>query len=168
MKTSFDERASITIQKFGKPMMMFWVLASKHGLWLYATVVLVATVFVSDKTRVLDVVIPVIITTILSLFLQLVFHRHRPSRTKTTYRLWLPSYSMPSVHSSTSFAFATALSELFLSSSLEYSWVYVFAFFFLACIIAASRIVVGVHYFFDVLVGILIGITIVVVYFLLS
>lgn len=59
------------------------------------------------------------------------------------------SFSMPSNHAANFFALATVFSFFFRR--------YRFIFFFLAALVAFSRISVGVHYPFDALVGALIG-----------
>jgi undecaprenyl-diphosphatase len=86
--------------------------------------------------------------------------RARPCRSVETIRLIIPcpkSYSMPSGHAITSFAFAVPLSYLtreFISNAWR---VYPL---FLAAMIAFSRIYLGVHYPTDVLAGALMGVLI--------
>jgi len=58
-------------------------------------------------------------------------------------------WSFPSNHAANSFAFATVLSYFFEQKTL--------ALFVLACIIAFSRVYVGVHYPLDILCGAIIG-----------
>ena len=58
-------------------------------------------------------------------------------------------WSFPSNHAANSFAFATVLSYFFEQKKL--------ALFVLACIIAFSRVYVGVHYPLDILCGAIIG-----------
>lgn len=60
------------------------------------------------------------------------------------------SYSFPSSHSTIAFALATTLSFFDKKRKSFY--------YFLASIIAYSRLYLGVHYFFDVLAGAIIGI----------
>jgi undecaprenyl-diphosphatase len=83
--------------------------------------------------------------------------RARPCRTIETIRLIIPcpkSYSMPSGHAISSFAFAVPLSYL-TRKSISGAWrVYPL---FLAAMIAFSRIYLGVHYPTDVLAGALMG-----------
>lgn len=149
-----------TIQKAGSSTMDFWWNIARFGLYGYAVAVLGVTYFITEKHRVAFILLPVGVVLVLTLVIQMLVRRQRPKRTKTTYDLWVPTFSFPSAHSSVSFAFASSLSVLFLNSHLEYSWMYAVVFFVLAILIALSRIIVGVHYFGDVFVGALLGILI--------
>lgn len=157
---SFDIRVSKKIQEMGATTMGFWWNVARFGLYGYGIVVLGVAYFITDKHRLADVLIPVLVTVAATLIFQMLFRRPRPKATKTTYDLWVTTFSFPSAHSSTSFAFATSLSIMFLNSSLEVSWVYAVAFILLAISIALSRVIVGVHYFGDVVAGSLLGVLI--------
>jgi undecaprenyl-diphosphatase len=155
---NWELRTTSKIQKIGASTIDFWWIVARFGLYLYGAIVFGVAYLITNKERLLIVAVPVAVTLLLTLILQRLVRRSRPKATKTTYDLWMHTYSFPSGHSSISFAFATSLSILFLSSSLEYSWIYALAFFIVAICIALSRIVVGVHYAGDVLIGSLIGI----------
>lgn len=157
---ALDLKVTKEIQKLGSSTMEFWWLIARFGLYAYGAVVIGVTYFLTEKHRLIEILLPVAITVIATLLIQHILRRQRPKATKTTFDLWLSTYSFPSAHSSTSFAFATSLSILFLNSHLENSWMYAVVFFALAICIALSRIIVGVHYFYDVLVGSLLGILI--------
>jgi len=59
------------------------------------------------------------------------------------------TFSMPSGHAANFFALATVFAFFYR----KYQWI----FWFLAALVAYSRVAVGVHYPFDVLVGALVG-----------
>ncbi len=141
------------IQHSGEGRAVVWEWISKYGAYFYAAVFLVLLVRLEGKLEVVGWFLPVLTAFVLTAILQALIKRPRPVVTKTDYRLFVKTYSFPSMHASTSFAFAAVLSSAFLQSSLAHSWVYVVVFFLLAFCIAISRIVVGVHYFFDVIVG---------------
>ncbi len=80
------------------------------------------------------------------------FHRIRPCNVVQNAHLLLgkkSSFSMPSSHATNFFAVATVFSYYYRK--------YQAIFLFLAALVAYSRIAVGVHYPFDVLVGALLG-----------
>ena len=155
---SFDLKVTESIQKAGVPVMEFWWYVARFGLYFYGAVLLGLAYFLNEKHRLFVIALPVLVTLAVTFIIQRIVRRRRPVVTKTTYDLWMHTYSFPSGHSSISFAFATSLSILFLNSHLAFSWIYAVVFFVAAFLIAVSRIVVGVHYFYDVLMGALIGI----------
>ncbi|MBT3230235.1 phosphatase PAP2 family protein [Candidatus Uhrbacteria bacterium] len=164
----WDERVSSKIQNAFHPEYSFWSHISELGLYLYGLIMIGLLFVVNDTSKVFFWVSPVIIATGLSLLLQFLIKRHRPPEDKTMYHLAIKTYSFPSVHAAASFSFATVLSYAFCNSSLEHAWAFVIAFYLLALYIAWSRIVVGVHYFLDVLAGSLLGVLISVAFFYLS
>ncbi|PJC24224.1 hypothetical protein CO057_03965, partial [Candidatus Uhrbacteria bacterium CG_4_9_14_0_2_um_filter_41_50] len=142
--------------QFRSTMELWWLLAS-WGLYVYGAVMIGLVFIIDGKHRIIIWLSPVVVAFVLTVFLQYLIRRTRPEVTKTTYNLFVHTFSFPSAHASTSMAFATSLGYAFIGSSLEYGWVFAFIWFLLACLIAMSRVVVGVHYFFDVLIGALIG-----------
>lgn len=138
----------------------FWETLSAKGAYLYGFVVMGLMILIDDKHRLFIWLAPVVLTALITFVLQAMIRRPRPIETKTTYKLFVHTFSFPSAHASTSFAFATSLSLVFLQSHLEFSWLFAIGFFLLAFLIASSRVVVGVHYFFDIVAGALLGIAI--------
>lgn len=164
----WDRNISAKIQSSFHCEYYFWSHLSEWGLYLYG-LVMIGLLFVVEKTaEVLYWVAPVVISAGLALLIQFIVKRRRPPEDKTAYHLLIKTYSFPSAHASTSFAFATVLAYAFCGSSFEQAWIFVLAFYLLALYISFSRIVVGVHYFLDVLVGSIFGIIISVGFFLLS
>ncbi|MEJ2054439.1 MAG: phosphatase PAP2 family protein [Calditrichaceae bacterium] len=80
------------------------------------------------------------------------FHRIRPCNVVEEVHMLVgkkSSKSMPSAHAANFFALATVFSYFYR----RYQWI----FWFLASLVAYSRIAVGVHYPFDALVGAITG-----------
>lgn len=142
----------------------FWELSSSHGAYVYAAIMLGLLMILQDH-RVFLWLIPVAATSVATMLLQVIIGRPRPKETRTTYKPILPTFSFPSNHAASSFAFATSLSYAFLASGLSTAWLFVVLFYVLALIISLSRVVVGVHYTLDVLAGALFGIVVTVLLF---
>jgi undecaprenyl-diphosphatase len=153
----WESRATIAIKQQGKSTHELWWLMARFGLYAYVIIVLGLAYLVTDKMRLADIVIPVFVAIVITLVIQQVIRRPRPEHARTTYDLWIHTFSFPSAHASTSFAAASSLSFVFLASSLSFAWVYVILFFLLAILIAISRIMVGVHHLFDVIAGSALG-----------
>lgn len=164
----WDKNISSKIQNSFHCEYYFWSHLSEWGLYLYG-LIMIGLLFVVEKTS--DVfywIAPVVISAGLTLLMQYIIKRRRPPEDKTAYHLLIKTYSFPSAHSATSFAFATVLAYAFCGSSLEQAWFFVLAFYLLALYISFSRIVVGVHYFLDVFVGSILGVIIPIAFILLS
>ena len=74
----------------------------------------------------------------------------------------MSKYSFPSIHATVAFAFATTIIFTQYESTGLTRWLLVSAvlLFILAKAISISRIMVGVHYYFDILVGGILGIAV--------
>lgn len=161
----WDEQISKRIQDAFHPEFLFWSHISELGLFFYGLVMIGLLFVVEDTSKVFFWASPVIMATGLTLLLQFLIKRHRPPEDKTAYHLAIKTYSFPSAHAAASFSFATVLTYAFCGSSLEHPWIFVTAFFLLALYIAWSRIVVGVHYFLDVIAGSILGVLIPIIFF---
>ncbi len=118
----------------------------KKGRWVLLIVLL--SVATSDVT--------------VNRILKPLFHRVRPCNVVEGAHLLLgkkSSFSMPSSHATNFFTMATVFSYFYRK--------YQIIFWFLAALVAYSRIAVGVHYPFDVLAGSLLGILIAYVWILI-
>lgn len=104
-------------------------------------------------------VIPVVLTHVLTLFVQQVVGRERPPIAESRIRMWRRTPSFPSAHSAGSMAFAFAIAFASLPHGNTGVVVSVFVFL-LAVLIGVSRIVVGVHYLTDVVCGLIFGLLI--------
>lgn len=103
-----------------------------------------------------DLLIPVALTHFITLGIQLIVRRPRPSTVDSSIHMWWQTPSFPSAHSAGSMAFAVALSAVSLQLGSVGVMLTIF-FLVLAVLIGLSRIMVGVHYLSDVLVGFLFG-----------
>ena len=103
-----------------------------------------------------DLLIPVALTHFITLGVQLVIRRPRPSTVDTSIHMWWQTPSFPSAHAAGSMAFAVALSAVSLRLGAVGIALTIF-FLVLALLIGLSRIMVGVHYLSDVLMGFLFG-----------
>src|SRR3989339_487046 len=149
----WDKNISAKIQSSFHCEYYFWSHLSEWGLYLYGLIIIGLLFVVDSASDVFYWVAPVVMASGFALLMQYIVKRHRPPEDKTAYHLMIKTYSFPSAHSASGFAFATALAYAFLNSSLQYAWMFVIAFYLLALYISFSRIVVGVHYFLDVLAG---------------
>ncbi|MBV9961086.1 MAG: phosphatase PAP2 family protein [Parafilimonas sp.] len=85
-------------------------------------------------------------------YMQDVFHRHRPVDPLISY---INSYGYPSGHAFASYVFAGLLSYLIWRRSFKIIWkiILLLIFFFIATVVAISRIYLHVHYATDILGG---------------
>lgn len=158
-----DSAITNSIKSIGQPVLPVAVFITKYGLYSYALITLAVAYLLTDRLRIVWFLIPVVATFLVTMILQHMFRRARPERHDELYKLFFTTFSFPSAHSSVSFSFATCLSILFLQYEAPQAWIFVAGFYLLASLIALSRVVVGVHYFFDTLIGALLGIVISVI-----
>ena len=107
----------------------------------------------STRSLGIEVLLALTVQAVIVQILKRVFLRNRPYwilENLNTYGIDLSDYSFPSGHTAASFSVATVLSLNYSSFAL--------IFFFLAILIAISRIYLAVHYPTDVLAGIIIGV----------
>ncbi|MEG0315053.1 MAG: phosphatase PAP2 family protein [Erysipelotrichaceae bacterium] len=89
--------------------------------------------------------------------IKVIFSRERPCVLNDSLIVCPSSFSMPSGHSLTSFAAATII--YYYNKRLG------IGAYLLACLIAISRVYLGVHYPSDVIIGGLLGVTLVIIFF---
>lgn len=102
---------------------------------------------------------------ILTISIQLLVGRDRPKFEESTgYKMWWRTYSMPSGHALITSALGTGI---LLQSQIPYPGLLIclaIAFLITNILVDIGRVVVGVHYFGDVVVGFVLGIAFGVVY----
>jgi undecaprenyl-diphosphatase len=106
-------------------------------------------------TAIILIITIIIVDQVNSFVLKDIFSRLRPCQVLDNVRLLMPcggGKSFPSSHAANNFAAAIILSYFYK----QYKWVY----FSIAIAISFSRIYVGVHYPFDVLGGIIFGVSV--------
>ncbi len=151
----FDEHLTTQIREAGRPLLPMWRFLASYGIvGLFAFgLAMIASGTVSWFT----LLVPVALTHGITLVLQLVIRRPRPPIAMSEIRMWYRTPSFPSAHSAGSMAFAVAISAVLLSLP-TYGVALSVACIGFALLIGLSRVMVGVHYLGDVLVGFLFGI----------
>ncbi|MDH6603415.1 undecaprenyl-diphosphatase [Bacilli bacterium PM5-9] len=120
-------------------------------IWLIITLILL---YKNKQLNLLKVFIPTYLISFIinDVIIKNIIQRPRPFMVHDFIKplVEMPSsYSMPSGHSASSFVAATLLAYYFPK--------YKVLFYILACLIAFSRVYVGVHFFSDVVLGALVG-----------
>lgn len=128
------------------PIMIFLSSAGDHILWL---AIFVALYLWKGKSVAISYGFVIFIAIILTFILKLFFEIPRPEDVR--FVMEAHGYSMPSGHTSRSFASAVFLHPLVSNNKFRLLiWI-------LAALIGLSRIFVGVHYPSDILAGALVG-----------
>lgn len=150
----FDEHLTSRLRDAGKSSLPLWRFLASYGIvWLFAFgLMAIATGYIGWFA----LLVPVALTHIITLGLQLVIRRPRPPVAVSEIRMWYRTPSFPSAHSAGSMAFAVAMSAALIRIP-QYGIFFVLALLAVALLIGTSRIMVGVHYLGDVLAGFLFG-----------
>ncbi len=134
-----------------------------YPVWLIAIVLLIWKGGKRGRWAVLIVLLAAAVTDPLVIrILKPFFQRIRPCNAVEEVHLIVRksrAYSMPSAHAANFFAAATVFSYFYR----KYQWI----FWTVATLVAYSRIAVGVHYPFDVLVGALVGVVVSILWILI-
>lgn len=154
----FDEHLSSRLRTFGSPLLPFWRFLASYGMWGFLVFGILLLAFnVGTPIGWLSLCIPVAIMQALTLGLQRIIRRPRPSIDVAKIDMWVRTYSFPSAHSAGSMALAIMFSTVLLRIPV-YGVAFSISLFIFSMLIGTSRIMVGVHYLGDVLAGFLFGI----------
>lgn len=151
----FDKHLTERIRLAGQGALPLWRWLASWGMGVF--VVIAGMLIVSGDMPWFEVLVPVACTHIITLIAQQIIRRERPPLEHAKIVMWTRTPSFPSAHSSGSMAFALTIAAVTISmgnSGLATALLVII----LALLIGISRIVVGVHYLFDVLCGFLFGI----------
>ncbi len=140
---------------------LFFSFFSQRGYSILIWIVILALLFIFEESRnhkfIIYFVLVFISSIILTTIIKDVVKRTRPCQnsltTQQSNNYSCPSdYSFPSGHATTAFASAV----VFAAFDKKRKWIY----YLIAFLIGLSRIYLGVHYFFDVFVGAILGVSI--------
>lgn len=155
---NLDEKLTAHLRSVGKPLLPLWIFLASYGMWGFPLAMGLLVVFgIGNPFSWLVLCIPVMMTQFLTLGVQKLIGRPRPPSVDTTIHMWCRTPSFPSAHSAGSMAFAVVMSSVLVEEVYAGTLLMVGIFLF-AFSIGISRIMVGVHYLGDVVVGFLFGI----------
>lgn len=157
---STDARITKTLHSIGEDSIGFWKFVSKFGLFVYLITIIIIAYVIQANGAVVFWFVPAVAAFLVTYVVRVIIRRHRPNFVKPRYVPMLRKWSFPSAHSAVAFSFATTLSFVVMEIDFALGFFFSVLFLILAMFIALSRIVLGVHYFSDTVVGGLLGIAI--------
>lgn len=153
--STLDRQLTQRIEHWGRAQLSFWRLVAGNGMWLLALAALLLVLF--ERLHVLHLFLPLLTAYATTLALQNIIRRDRPGGETPGYKLWYKTFSCPSAHALTSAAYATVLAFVPLGNEVAQIGFAVFLTT-VTLAIAVSRLIVGVHYLFDVVLGLFLGV----------
>jgi undecaprenyl-diphosphatase len=160
-----DHELTNRIRTWGTPAYGFWRFMAAYSI--YAFVVVAIALAIPERLEFGYFALAFATAYVVANLLQRAIKRSRPDFERLTgYKMWLHTYSYPSAHASMSGAAAAALALMPAFVSSTEATLVIVAASLLAILIGLSRIVVGVHYFADVIFGWLLGFVIAWIYWL--
>lgn len=160
----FDKRLTDTIRIWGKGNYGFWSAIAGYPVLAYGFFAILFDLW-GWLHAWWHVALIAVITYGITVVVQFAVRRERPKfEEMTSYRMWWRTYSLPSGHSAESSALAAGI--LLMTNFPEQTYAIFFGVIFavFALLIGISRLVVGVHYFSDVIIGFALGILIAFLY----
>ncbi len=157
MDFNLDKPLSTRIEAWGKAHYKFWYWCAVQLINGYALVWVIFGLLGWLAWWVLPVI--AFSAWLLAISTQAIVARERPKfEQKTGYQMWWRTYAFPSGHATISSAVATVILLASVGPSLPVLIALGVVFFIAEILIGLGRIVVGVHYLGDVLVGFGVGI----------
>jgi undecaprenyl-diphosphatase len=163
MNITWDHSLTARIRAWGKPRYQLWYFFAVQLLNVYLIAWLVFGVMGWLAWQ--EIPLTAVIAYVIALLVQALLARERPKFEQTTgYKMWWRTYSCPSGHALIASACATTFLLLTHFPTPLVAGLFGAMFIIAALLIGIGRIVVGVHYFADILLGFVLGITVGVVY----
>lgn len=128
-------------------------LANVDSIWIMTLPILFYLASEKKYEAASAIILSIITPVIASQGLKILFRVHRPETAKEFYDL---GYSFPSGHSTVGMSYYLTLGFV-LSDMTGDSQIFVIGMGFLGIMIGISRLVLGVHWFTDVVIGLLLG-----------
>ena len=128
-------------------------LANVDSIWIMTLPILFYLASEKKYEAASAIILSIITAVIASQGLKILFRVHRPETAKEFYDL---GYSFPSGHSTVGMSYYLTLGFV-LSDMTGGSQIFVIGMGFLGIMIGISRLVLGVHWFTDVVIGLLLG-----------
>jgi|GEM_PF-1345811 len=161
-----DHELTNRIRTWGTPVYAFWKFIASQSIYFFAIVAIAFSV--AEQLEFWHFALTFTTAYAVANLLQRLIKRNRPDFERLTgYKLWPHSYSYPSAHSTMSAAAATSIALMTSFPNSQVQIAITLGVIVLALMIGLSRIIVGVHYFADVSVGLIVGFVIALGYTLL-
>lgn len=159
-----DKRLTDGIRKWGSKHYGFWSSIAGYPVLMY-TFFAIFLDLMGWLSLWWHVIAVGVIAYVFTVAIQFAVRRERPKfEDLTPYRMWWRTYSLPSGHAAESASLATILLLLTAYPTTGYAVLFGGTFIIFALLIGISRLVVGVHYLADVIIGFALGILVAILY----